>query len=328
MEQLLLESPKVSHSNIPESLRHLFSIENPLEFSKETINLTKNLTIDENKKKATLEFKKELRYQILTIEMDEEERLTYIMKKGFKKAGVKLVYDLKPVTQLFVSSITPDKNFERPEPIKPLTLSSVEPPIPVPSFLESLNDFAYMKNIDYSIIPEDEYLPSYQEELNPLKYNQELIELNNNPEIPFVTNEMVHRIEVPKIDPDLQVIDYRMGYQIENYDTPLNLTDHKVYQKISLDNHSIIPGTSAYHSLINAGLDIETSYHNKWGIMMNGVNGIKNDDQRYWGLFVNGVAPNVAIDKIKIKPTDEEELVYTEMSKGSSFAGRNITDYQ
>jgi len=336
MQQLLkLENPKTSSSNLPHFLKHLFSIENPLEFTKQTLNLTKNFTIDEDEKTATLEIEKELKYGALTIEMTEDGELIYSMKKFVRKAGIKWIYDLKPAVQLPIVGLKPEYNFELMKPVEPLTspLSLIKrPTIPVLDIFTTQNTVPYATN-DYMMPFETSVqMPTYQEELNPLKKYQEnmgsgLIETNTEPlrvPIDMIMSSLTR--EMSELDPVQNVSEYKKaGFQIERYGNPHS--DHGVYQRVILDRDAIIPGGTALDSFVNAGLDIETSYHKKWGTMMDGVNGIKNDNERYWGLFVNGKAPSSAIDNIKLKKDDDVELVYTEMSEGSCFAGRNITDF-
>jgi len=336
---LKLENPKTSSSNLPHFLKHLFSIENPLEFVKQTIDLTKDVTIDEDKKTATLEIKKELKYGTLTIEMDENGELVYSMKKIIKKAEIKLVYDLKPATQLFGIGLEPIKNFEPENPLEPLTpfLSIIkQPTIPVLDLFTSQNDVAptYVTNKEYMIPFETLIQPSYQEEFNPLEKYQKslessLIETNIEIHVPIdmIMTPLTH--EIPKLNSNLQSVkEYkRTGFQIERYNSPQNLNGHKVYQRVILDINGIIPGATVYDSSVNAGLDIETSYHRKWGMMIDSVNGVENSNGNYWGFFVNGKAPNVAADKYPLKEGDIVEFIQTEMPKGSCFASRKRADF-
>lgn len=338
MKQLLkLEKAKTSTSNIQDFLRDLFSIENPLEFVKQTVNFTKNFTIDDKEKTATLEIKKELKYGILTMEMDEDGEILYSMKKTVKKAIIKLVYDLNPAPELPIVSLNPEKNFEpikTMEPLAPSLPRIKQPRIPVLDLFVKQNVVPiYAINNDYKMFFETPVTPTYQEKFSPL--NEEILERNGvetNPDLSQNLTDMTFiplNYETPKLNPDLpSVNEYkRQDLRVERYDNTHDLNDFGVYQKIILNENSIIPGSSVYSSLINAGLDIETSYHKKWGTMLDGVNGIKNDNEHYWGLFVNGVAPSTAVDKIILNKDDDVELVYTEMSEGSCFAGRRITDF-
>lgn len=337
MPQLLkLENPKTSTSNLPHFLKHLFSLENPLEFVKQTINLTKNITINEDEKTATLEIKKELKYGILTIQMDEEGKLVYSMKKIFKKAGIRLVYDLKPTVQLPLIGLDPFKNLEPIKPLAPFFPIIKQPTIPVLDLFTSQNDVAptYVTNKEYMIPFETLIQPSYQVEFNPLEKYQKslesgLIETNIEIHVPIDMLMTPLTREMPKLNLNLQSVkEYkRTGFQIERYNNPQNLNGHKVYQRVILDNNGIIPGATVYDSSVNAGLDIETSYHRKWGMMIDSVNGVENTNGNYWGFFVNGKAPGVAADKYPLKEGDIVEFIQTEMPKGSCFASKKRTDF-
>jgi len=119
--------------------------------------------------------------------------------------------------------------------------------------------------------------------------------------------EVILYSEMPEIAPKVVIIEY---------ETPLEAMNQDVYQRVFLRNN--IPGITLYDSLFSSGLNIKTSYSERFdSVYVESINEVKDGDKnRFWEFYVNGQIGTTSVDKQILDEGDIVEWRLTEETKG------------